>query len=316
MNAERLRRLVDLLIAEDSASGAQQHLQELREALAQLQNSPGDTNAQALVVQRMDRLENLVEIVDRRLSPQDRALVADLGGERFFTTMMVEEIKSSIAANAMTPAMVHRFVEQLQGERGQFLANLGQASHGLASLGIAPETLAPGDAEMDVLIPRSIFHNRLDQLSKELSTLNQIINVFAEVRTGKTDSVEIRQISTTDPLFSLAFDPKTMVMIGATITWLLNTWKQALEIKKLRGETAKSPVFSEADLKIFDDKIEQHVAARIEQRVEELLGAGARAAGRQNELDGLLRWSMRELLARIERGMTIEIRFLPLRSQR
>lgn len=316
MNAERLRRLIDTLVAEEAEQAIQSRLQDLRDSLSQLQGNPGDSGAQHQVSARLAALSDAIVAVSDKLTPQERALAASIGGERYFSPGLIAELQRSISENAMTPAVVHQFVDTLLNERAQFLNSLNQAVAGLAALGIEPETLSPGEAELDILIPREIFHDRLDGLAKELTTINQILNTFSEVRTGKPEVVEVRQISTTDPLFSLAFNTATMVMVGGAITWLLNTWKQALEIKKLRQETAKSPVFTEADLKMFDNKIEAHVEQRINEKVAELLD-GRTAAARDNELEGWLKWSLQELLGRIERGMVLEVRFLaaPLPSE-
>lgn len=55
------------------------------------------------------------------------------------------------------------------------------------------------------------------------------------------------------------------------------------------------------------------VETSIQTRVDEILAG--RADGRANELRNGLRYAHRALLARIERGMTVEVRFLPLKPQ-
>ena len=98
------------------------------------------------------------------------------------------------------------------------------------------------------------------------------------------------------------------VAVAGSITWLLNTWKQALEIKDLRLK-AKNAGFEEDELKIFEDKVDKLVAESIDERIEQIVGE--RKDARANELRNGLSYAHRALLARIERGMTVEVRFLP-----
>ena len=62
-------------------------------------------------------------------------------------------------------------------------------------------------------------------------------------------------------------------------------------------------------VKSFDDHIAKVVDEAIDKRTQELMEQ--KTAPRDNELDDGLRWAMRYMMSRIERGMKVEIRLLP-----
>jgi hypothetical protein len=121
--------------------------------------------------------------------------------------------------------------------------------------------------------------------------------------------VEVHQISSSDPTFVFGLNPATIATIGVTVSWLLAKWKDIEEIRKVRAETKKLGI--ESALKSFDDRIDAVIKEGIEKRTTELISNFTGDAGRKNELENHLIWAMRSLLARIERGMTIEIRVTP-----
>jgi hypothetical protein len=96
-----------------------------------------------------------------------------------------------------------------------------------------------------------------------LDVVKNIIRAFSEAATGSVEPIEVRQISTSDPLFFFGMAPKTIAMIGAAVTWALSTWKQAEEIRNIRAETEKIPAFK-------DDPIEKLFAYKIKQQVEQV----------------------------------------------
>jgi hypothetical protein len=136
--------------------------------------------------------------------------------------------------------------------------------------------------------------------------------VFSEIAIGSTEPVEVHQISTSDPVLFLGMSTATIVMFGKIVTWALDTWKKVVEIKKIRAETQKSPLFSEEEVKlIFDKKIEDIIRGSIMEKVNELLPTSGGSTGRVNELRTDLTWALESVLTRVERGMTVELRFLP-----
>jgi hypothetical protein len=141
------------------------------------------------------------------------------------------------------------------------------------------------------------------------------LRAFSEATIKSAQPIEVRQISTSDPLFFFGLDPVTVATVGTVFTWALSQWKKVEEIRKLRSETKKNTAFDEDDIKqFFDTKIEKTIKSAIDEKVAELIGDG-KTTGRTHEQRTDLEWALRSILARIERGMIVEVRFLPAPGQ-
>jgi hypothetical protein len=166
--------------------------------------------------------------------------------------------------------------------------------------------------EIGFLIPRDLFDGILDQLIKELGVINRIIRAFSEVTIGGAQPIEVRQISTSDPVFFLCLNPITIAALAAAVAWALDQWKKVEEIRKLRSETKKNTSFNEEEIReFFDSKIDKTIKKAIEEKVSEILPEPKRATGRIHEQRTDLAWALESILARVERGMRVEVRLLP-----
>ncbi len=101
----------------------------------------------------------------------------------------------------------------------------------------------------------------------------------------------------------------TTRVLDPASTWALATWKTLLEIRALHDQ-AKATNMPQSILDGIKTQIDETVQRRIEEHVAQVAPATV-DEGRQHELNNQLRWTLRQILAKIERGMTVEIRFLP-----
>jgi hypothetical protein len=179
------------------------------------------------------------------------------------------------------------------------------------TFGIHGTRLELGQAEIGILLPRELFQNHLRELIDELRTLNRVIRAFSEVATGAPEPIEVHQISTSDPVFFFGISATTIAFFGKAVRWALNTWKQVEEIKKVRADAQRIRAFTDKEMKdIFDTKIDESIKNAIETHVKELLPPD-KSEPRHHELRNDLVWALDSILTRVERGMTVEIRFLP-----
>ncbi|WP_262298588.1 hypothetical protein [Microvirga sesbaniae] len=312
MNAERLKGVVDFLLARERKINIQQALQAFVSALNNLVGSPTHPPYQTEVAERLTELDNGVRKFYNQLTPAEIKSIEGIGGLPFFSSELVDTLKDAVAQNAMTPAVVQQRTNELIGKRQAFLETLTNTSNSLTQLGINSDSLEEGEAEIGFQIPRDIFENELDGLIGELRAIRRIIRAFSELATGSVEPIEVRQISTSDPFFFFGLDVATVTQLGLVVVWALDRWKQVEEIRKLRSETRKNKSFSEEEIKtFFDKKIEDTVKAAIDQKTTELVGPADGKAGRKEEQRADISWALESLLARIERGMTVEVRFLP-----
>src|SRR5262249_19070208 len=148
--------------------------------------------------------------------------------------------------NAMTPAVVQQQVQKLFDERNKYLETLRNAHTNLNALGVKLEPLAPGEAEIGFLIPRALFHDNLDEFQKELKTLNGIIRTFYEISNVTPEPIQLRQLSTTDPLVVIGMAVRVLIVFGKAIKWCSDTIKGTMELKRIvdaaRAASVDKPV--------------------------------------------------------------------------
>ena len=311
MNAARLRELADLLVAVESQFNVQSILNQMFNELSQITSNPGQPQFQTQFAQSLGAFRAAWQQMIEAFSPAQAKLLNEIGAGRYFLDDIPAEIEEETKDNNITPAVIRDKVQIIQSTREQYLTTIRELRDRLKSIGIEAYQLEPGNAEIGLLLPRDLFHNELSGLVKELHTLNRIIRAFSEIAVGKAEPVEIRQISTSDPVFFFGLDPATIALLGAAITWAINSWKSVEEIRKVRAETQKIKSFTPEEIEeIFGKKIQEEIAIAVEQKVDELIPL-ADGAGRWNEQRNDMKWALESILSRVERGMTVEIRFLP-----
>ncbi len=312
MNVQRLKEIVDQLLRMETELNIQGHLSSLNQVLSAFASAPQEASHQIEVANRLHTLTSQLNNFVSRYDSPHLQMLDEIGALYFFGPDISFRIRTSITDNPMTPAVVQQMVQKLSQEREQYLAQLRSIAAGFEAIGIESDSLAPSTAEIGFQIPRELFHNELEGLIGELRAIKFILRTFSELAIHAVEPIAVKQISTTDPLFSFAMSPATIAMIGGAITWALNTWKQLEEIRNVRAQTRKITTIKVEDTeKFFDERITATVKAAIDEKTKELVAAGNAKAGRKEELRVAVETALESLFARIERGMTVEIRFLP-----
>lgn len=203
MNVERLYEIVAFLRRKDAELGMQTRLGNLNSHLSSLANQPQNQSQQTNVSSALNDLFEAFENFERQISPAQTVLIEEINGSPYFSSQLAHQIKERLVENSITPAVVSAEVSSLTTERQTYLNKLTEVESGLQTLGVEKKEPQPGDVELGVLVPRTLFENHLGHLAQELAILNRIIRVFVEVSTGTGHEIEVRQISTTDPTFFL-----------------------------------------------------------------------------------------------------------------
>ncbi len=312
MNTSRLLETIDELIQQENAIGFQRLLTEVYNQLTNLVNQPNQPQFQTAFANSLQQLQEAYLLMQERFEPAQIKRFEEIEAGPFFVKNIPAEITRRIAENPATPAVVQQFVMQLLNTRQQFVNNLTETKDRLGQLGINANTLEPGEAEVGFTIPRDLFDDNLDGLIAELRELRFIIRAFSEAVNGSVEPIVVKQISTTDPLFFFSVATPTIIAIGKAVHWVLDTWKKVEEVREVRERTRKLQIEGDkALLELFDASIKQTIEAAVEAKVKEVAPSADAADGRARELDIHLRHALDSLFARIERGMTVEIRFIP-----
>jgi hypothetical protein len=215
-----------------------------------------------------------------------------------------------MAENPMTPAVVLDQLKEAIEDRKSTLNVLRNVRSGLRNLGIEKAVLEPGQTEISVLLPRTIFHNDLEGLQKELKILTPIIRAFYSISNVTPGVIEVREISTSDPTFFLGIDITPLIAIGIAIKWCIDVIKGSHDVKKI-AEAARKLSVDEDTVKRIESGIQTKIDARVDERVKELLEGFRGEEIRRNELEKPTKMALQMMLERIERGMIIEIRATP-----
>lgn len=311
MNATRLREIIDLALGRENEYKIQKLLNDLNASLTQLVSQPQDPNVQNQFSTALEALGSATSATRTSFEPAQVLLLKEIGADEFFVDDFGAQIGALIRANPLSPAVTQQKLGEFLSRRKAYIQQITQLRENLNAVGVTPISLEPGDAEIGFLLPRALFNNRLDSLIKELRDIHRIIRAFSEVATGSVSEVEVREISTSDPLFFFQIDPLTIASIGAAVTWALNTWKQVEEIRRVRSETRKTNVLTEKEATdVFDRKINERIESSVEEKVNQLTPDDGKP-GRSKEQRADLTWALQSILAHVERGMIVEVRFVP-----
>lgn len=306
MNTGRFLTFVELLLLRERHFKVQDGLAELQAAISNLTTQPPNPNYQSEVSRTVASVRERAEALATSMTPAQMDMLADIEGGEMLSPSIGEWISNWIVQNAMTPAVARDEITQLVQKRGQLLTTLEETRSRLRSLGITPEEAQVGEVELGFLIPRDIFQNDFDHFRNELKFLSRLVRLYSEAVTGETGTVTIGEISSSNPLLFLGMGVRAAKAIAETVKVLLETIKSTLEIRDLinKGKAAGIP---EAALEGVSGEVEKRINAAIEERVQVAVKS-IQDEQRKNELANGLTLVTRDLLARVERGMKVEIR--------
>ncbi len=311
MNTGRLKELLELVDSAERLADTQSALQDLSNSLSNVVSQPQNPDLQTSLARAHSNFKDAVEKFQSAFAPREFELALALN-EDAFKPDLVEEISDMIVENAMSPNVVKDFVDETLEHRQQVFENIESLSKAFEFFNVSYGAVDEGHAELGFQIPREFFDNDLDGLINEMSQLRNMLRFFSEATIGKYEPAKIGAISTTDPLIFLAMIEPLAVKVGALVQWALTVWIGVETIRNLRAETEKSKAFSEEEIENFyGSKIKADIDKKVDAKVQEMLEQGKAEKSREGELKVHLDWALRALLAKVERGMTVELRIAP-----
>jgi len=307
MNTSRLLSLIESLLEIDSHLGLQAKLVALRDAMRNYAGTPGGQPQQAAVAQSRQAFIDAASLLSDELLPTDEVRPKEIDAWQYFKPDIGTEVLTALNDNAALPHEAASKLSEMTLERGEFIDTLKNTVDNLRALGVKTSDLEPGEAEVGFVLPRLMFHNDLPGLITELREINKTIRIVSEVTlNGEVPPVKVKQISTSDPSFFFDVLPHVAVEIGKAVSWAVGIWHTIEQTKKARAETKALKIHTEKELAAFyDEKIKSMIQAEVEKKVDELTKGSSEL--RVNEQKGLLRHSLNSLIARTERGMTVEV---------
>lgn len=319
MNTERLLELVNVLLRHDQKKNIQKTLATLQNQITNLANNPQDSATQVAVSEQIEKLRTDLAELESKYTPAFLKRMDEIEARPYFTTALVERVSASLIANAMTPAVVQTEIGEISSERNKLLSDLKSTQDSLKELGFAEDGLDVGEAEIGFQIPRNLFSNELPEFTSELNQLTFVIRGFSEASGNAGEPIELRTMSTSDPIIFLKLGLETIKLLGRAISWGLSQWEKVAKIKSVRDQAAGLSDTDNGESKEIDEVL-AHFEKLIEKTVkEEVRREAARIAaeaeigdaGRERELATHLGKSLEWIMAKVERGVTAEIRLSP-----
>src|SRR2546425_75850 len=121
MTVNRLYETLKLVGTLDNQLRLQKLLERIRDVLAQLVESPANTQQQTALAAALSEFEKAAAKLRSSITPSQAEAIAELGGAEFFDPEIADKVQASISANAMTPSVASTFVQELAQRRAAFL---------------------------------------------------------------------------------------------------------------------------------------------------------------------------------------------------
>ena len=311
MTAQKLYETLKFLDALDNKLGLQNNLGSIKDTLNNLVKAPAEPQHQSSLADALGKFTTAAAKLVGSITPSQDALIEAMGGKEFFDHSIAEKINGSISTNAMTPSVARDFVQDFHSRRATFLTTVRNTRQGLEKIGISEAKLAPGSADMAFLIPRELFKNHLEEFAKELKFIDRLISDFSEAITGKPESVELQELSSSDPTVALIASVFVIEKIAIIVNKFLEAWERIRKIRNISGELTEMGIKGKAV-----EELTEQITTTVDEVVEEsteivLENYKENVANRKNELGNALRQDMHRLFGQIERGLTVEFRAEP-----
>lgn len=310
MNVARLLETLELLLDAESEFLIHKKLAAVQRELNNIVSAPQETTHQTNFSEALSELGSALGRMRLLFRPAQDELFEEIGAKDYFVRDLAGGIEERVRENPITPAVAQTHVNELIASRASYVTQITQLRDNLHAVGVKSTALSEGEAEIGFQLPRKLFNNEFEQMVAELNRLRHVINEFSQIDTGRSEEIEVRQISTSDPILFFGMEPTTIALIGGAITWALNTLKQIEEIRLLRAQTKKTMGNPKAILKEYDKAIKSAIDGAVKSKCTELdkiaddNGHTRTPAERKAHIER----AVRSILALVDNGVTVDIR--------
>ena len=321
MNTSKLYTLALALLEDHDKTQITSKLKDLATHLEDQVSSPADATHQQAVSETLASIrESLQNAPSKKFDEDWIDMMHEMGLEHEYGDALLEVINNIFLENKITPSLALERVNELHSDLEINETNFGNIKSAFENFKLdARDSLAEGECEISIMLPRDYFQNNLEQFGKELKQLSDsVLRPFAEV-TGKTSNqFIIKSLSSSEPIIYLAAIPTVAVSILLAVHYAVLICKNLQDIKIRRKELENLEVGEKA-LTALDRDIESKIGKLIVQYVEKYLvemremqaadNMEVNTSGRSDdELQNQVASSMKKLLRRIDAGCSIKIR--------
>jgi len=317
MNVEKLNSLSFDIVEENKKLQYVTKFQTVVNTLQNVISQPQQPQHQTNLTNQLNALKDaLSKSIVNTLSPAWYQVLVELEIDDVLGTKLYTAIEQIISQNQITPATAKQELDILFNKLNTKVTGFTNVVNGLETLEVGYDELEEGQCEIGVLIPREYIKNDLGKFGEEIKELTFIFNNYSELITGEKKSFEIRNLSTSEPLITIATITAIAAGVAKTVGWLIDNYKKLLEIKKLKAELKKQGL-TEKELKGISDHSNTFMEKAIEEIIKKISKEynGNGDKNRKNEIINGVRISLNKIANRIDRGFNFEVRIEPIKDQ-
>lgn len=311
MNLEKFHSVISQVKKDLETTKSDKQIANVVNRLQEQINNPQQAQFQEQFVEALSALrESLRNSKINQLDDFNQKILIELGIGDYLGERLLEKIEGIFLKHQITPALA---VAELQGlfEKVKLIkSSIDQILKSFEVFKIRMDDLESGVCELGIFVPKGFVQNKLDSFGKEVLELNKILNSFSELVTGSRPSFELLAISSSDYSVFVALVPKLAKCLAWTVEKIVGIYQKILEIKKLNKELKEKGVPETATVGI-EEHANNLMENEIEKLVTDLMVARERIkkdTGRDSELSLELKFSMRKIANRIDKGFSMEFR--------
>lgn len=301
MNVAQFIELSERVIEIYNHSPIEKRYSRLVALLQEHINGPNQSTTEALSTS-LKELQAVVEAANLNEFPTTMLpLAQELGLDEFLSDQLFRFPERLIRDSGpiLTDAL-----QQITSHRDELVArleNLRNARNSITNLGYPESKLEPGESEISFIIPREVFDNELSQFSKYLDLFRKLIECYSEVATGSREKLNLKSISTSDPMVVVAASAGVVLLTLRIAHSIVDLWRKVAEIREIQERTR---------LLSLDKSISESIGEAIKKKVSEgLTEALTKATGNATlnpELSTQARVLTEKMAALIDRGARID----------
>lgn len=310
MTTETLHDTLNYIVTADRDFQLQASLQSVSTSLTSLVQTPAQPPVQQALAAAMTALDKATTSLREDLTPSRTEHISELGGGEFFDPGLSNDIRNSIAVNAMTPSVANAYVQDKLTRRAAFLQSVKQTLAGMQELKLSGSAPAAGHADITFVIPRSLFDDELEPFAKELTFISRLIKDVGEAGTGTPEAPVLESLSSSTPTVAILAGVGAIKTIAEAVKAFLEAWKQVQELRDARNKITELGL-SGAAIAELDDRITEVVEQVVETTTSTSIESYKGDSGRRNELESSIRQNTRRLFGQVERGLVVQFRAEP-----
>lgn len=317
MNVEKLHRIVVTVVEALAAEAVIPKARTVSAMLERSVSSPGEAlYQQELSEARLEVEQTLERSSLNDLPALDQQILEEIGVAGLLGKRARDRVEAAFQRNEVTPAVALAEINELVNELDILELNLGYFVASADYFGIRSEELAPGQAELAIMVPRGEVHEETAQFGRELQKLDKIVAPFFEVVGETPEPTRLAAVSSSDYGVFLDLAPHVALAVAGAVSFILDQYKKVLDIRLLKSQldglqlpggavTETQAGVAQGLMKMATETMESAIAAEV---ASIDLSATVTEEGRQNEVRVALTVSYARIADRVDRGYNFDVR--------